>query len=520
MSQTQKPEVAKANYLKRVTIEGLFGDVNLDLNMLDDITFFIGANGIGKTTAFKLIQAATSRDNRQTLLDVTYDKLALYFSDQCVLRIVKTQSDEDICESAEEQGERQSFARRALSRYRPEELERRPTWMRMRPPAVSSVARAWLKKRFPFSKFERLSPFRFERLDTGVSKPIWEWMRENSQLEGLLYSFEQPGVPDRESYSEILDLVVARYGRVFLYSSNRLHSSDIADLLRYDEDGERLLGDKEDAVTEGYGLRRLSRYEDEDDDENHDLSVHYLSQHLKLKINRINATQGHEAAELDYRLLRDVMDSITQRTKPDRDIVISNADQFSTDMSESSQYFGSEADRITTVWKKYVKDTGNPDEVLPILSTFHSVFTERYEQRFKFAKKAKVFENLLNARFKPRKEVAVSPEGLIVSRADDTRIPLEKLSSGEQHQLVTLYALIFLAEDNSIILFDEPEISLHPEWQLLFWNTMSDIHKRRGHQFVVATHAPNIVGEGRSQVRPLIATSVFDGASNQKEEVE
>ncbi|HFD2180391.1 AAA family ATPase [Acinetobacter baumannii] len=47
-------------------------------------------------------------------------------------------------------------------------------------------------------------------------------------------------------------------------------------------------------------------------------------------------------------------------------------------------------------------------------------------------------------------------------------LKLSELSSGEQHQIVLFYELIFLAESGTYYLIDEPEISLHVDWQRSF----------------------------------------------------
>lgn len=67
------------------------------------------------------------------------------------------------------------------------------------------------------------------------------------------------------------------------------------------------------------------------------------------------------------------------------------------------------------------------------------------------------------------------------------------LSSGEQHQLVMLYQLIFSDAPNQLYLIDEPEISLHVEWQRQFSDDLRRIAESRGHQFIIATHSPQII---------------------------
>jgi len=70
----------------------------------------------------------------------------------------------------------------------------------------------------------------------------------------------------------------------------------------------------------------------------------------------------------------------------------------------------------------------------------------------------------------------------------DNAIDSRLLSSGEQQMLSFLCYNAFY--ENSVIFIDEPELSLHPDWQRrLFPNLMN---QQSSNQFVVATHSPFI----------------------------
>ena len=76
---------------------------------------------------------------------------------------------------------------------------------------------------------------------------------------------------------------------------------------------------------------------------------------------------------------------------------------------------------------------------------------------------------------------------------EGSRIELESLSSGEQHELVMLYYLLFLVAPNSLILIDEPELSLHVEWQRRFLSDLVEMAELSGYYALVATHSPQII---------------------------
>lgn len=81
-----------------------------------------------------------------------------------------------------------------------------------------------------------------------------------------------------------------------------------------------------------------------------------------------------------------------------------------------------------------------------------------------------------------------------LKNATETILSPSDLSSGEQHILIMAYEMIFKAQEDSLVLIDEPEMSFHLMWQMEFFRTLEDILnvRRRMLQFVVATHSPQI----------------------------
>lgn len=74
----------------------------------------------------------------------------------------------------------------------------------------------------------------------------------------------------------------------------------------------------------------------------------------------------------------------------------------------------------------------------------------------------------------------------------DTLAPTD-LSSGEQHELVLLYELLFKVKPNSLVLIDEPELSLHVGWQAQFLKDLQEITKLADLDVLMATHSPDII---------------------------
>lgn len=73
-------------------------------------------------------------------------------------------------------------------------------------------------------------------------------------------------------------------------------------------------------------------------------------------------------------------------------------------------------------------------------------------------------------------------------------------SSGQQCILLNVLGIAASIEDNSLILIDEPEISLHPEWQETYIQLLMDSFTHiKGCHFIVATHSPQIVSNLRAK---------------------
>jgi len=85
--------------------------------------------------------------------------------------------------------------------------------------------------------------------------------------------------------------------------------------------------------------------------------------------------------------------------------------------------------------------------------------------------------------------------GLVAERDDGTPLKLEALSSGEQHELVLHYDLLFRVKPNTLVLIDEPELSLHVAWQKRFLPDLLEIVATAQFDVLIATHSPYIIGD-------------------------
>ena len=112
------------------------------------------------------------------------------------------------------------------------------------------------------------------------------------------------------------------------------------------------------------------------------------------------------------------------------------------------------------------------------------------------AKKIKLLLDSTHHKFS-NKELKVSPltHDLMVRSTikNDKELKISALSSGEQHQFVLTYDLLFRTKANTLVLIDEPELSLHMEWQERFLSDLKAVINLVHFDVLLATHSPFIV---------------------------
>ncbi|MEZ8082173.1 AAA family ATPase [Enterovibrio norvegicus] len=143
--------------------------------------------------------------------------------------------------------------------------------------------------------------------------------------------------------------------------------------------------------------------------------------------------------------------------------------------------------------------------ILNMISLYIEDSNEKLEPYKELYSKLELFLRLINSRLRHKKILACRKEGLsivslvknhngIYTSDEKISIPIEKLSSGEQHEIILFFKLIFNQPDGSMVLIDEPELSLHISWQNEFINDLREIIKLKNLSVVIATHSPDIIG--------------------------
>jgi predicted ATP-dependent endonuclease of OLD family len=158
--------------------------------------------------------------------------------------------------------------------------------------------------------------------------------------------------------------------------------------------------------------------------------------------------------------------------------------------------------------RKYIKDNASLLDVeldslifthLPGRDSFHNQHieaknspqsSERFEQRIKG-----LFETINHLFDRSGKKLLIDPttDTISILRGKD-QLLFSQLSSGEKQLLIILFQVFLLNEQPSILLLDEPENSLHIEWQHQLIDVIRKLNPNS--QLIISTHSPSIFGDG------------------------
>ncbi len=132
----------------------------------------------------------------------------------------------------------------------------------------------------------------------------------------------------------------------------------------------------------------------------------------------------------------------------------------------------------------------------PSFSDYRLKATNFPEQADRINKRIRtLFETVDRLFAKTGKIIQIDPHTNHLVFIDDGEvIPLYKLSSGEKQLLLILMRVLMMEEEPYILLMDEPEISLHIEWQYIPFEEI----RRLNHncQIITSTHSPSLFGDG------------------------
>ena len=215
--------------------------------------------------------------------------------------------------------------------------------------------------------------------------------------------------------------------------------------------------------------------------------IEELPNQFKDKMNQVSSKYSSEANRLDS--------SYPNRLfKTERGIT---KDEYEMSLESMNKKF----EKLNKYNISDIKRLGEQVEFLEEHSKALKIYFDDFEKKYKvfedFIEQLDLFTDIINSRLK-FKEIRISREdGIAVYKSNTSqkneRLHLEQLSSGEKQEIILFYELIFESEKNIHLLIDEPEISLHIEWQLKFMDDLLRIAEKKKFKVTVATHSPQII---------------------------
>ena len=436
--------------LRRIEVAGLFGvyDYHIDLNLKDRVTLLHGPNGVGKTTVLRMVDALL-RNDFTCFKRIPFARFLLGFEDGSTLEL-QTSHDQENGEGAG-----------TLTLITTADSARHTDRVDLRRPEAETVA-----ARIDYLLPHHSIPNTWIDVRDGEVLPGSEVISrfgDNPAPES--WSFASfPGTPDSSSSGKPpwLDAFLENTN-AFLIEAQRL------------------------VRTESSIRSRMGRFR-------HRFafisSVLECSTDFRQRLRDAMATYGRHAQTLD-------------QTFPQR--LISATDQLDSDelrkrmtaleeKTEEIQEIGILDDTPTPPF-----DTTSLDKMDPTEARVMTLYVEDTERKLRaledLANRLRLLLNSVNRKFRNKRVRLDEEKRLVAENHGGQRLPLDSLSSGEQHELVLHYDLLFKVQPNTVVLIDEPELSLHVGWQKKFLSDLTAIIELSGLDAVVATHSPFIVGD-------------------------
>jgi ABC-type dipeptide/oligopeptide/nickel transport system ATPase subunit len=143
------------------------------------------------------------------------------------------------------------------------------------------------------------------------------------------------------------------------------------------------------------------------------------------------------------------------------------------------------------------------EAVRPVIKTFAEDTLEKYEVLRPLQLQLESFISFLDKHYQNKKVEIDQEKGFVVRLDDESILSPSKLSSGEQQMLSMAYQLLFKARPGTLVLIDEPELSLHVTWQQSLVEDLGTLGKGRSLSFLLASHSPTVIGDRPELMRSL-----------------
>ena len=426
--------------IKQITVKHLFGifDHTINLNMEERITIIHGKNGFGKTSILRLVNGFFNL-KYSDIRAIPFQKFTIIFDDNSFVDVVKASTSRNKKSNARPKIDfnfTSSDQKEKLTFY-PNLLDGKTIF-------------------FPLSMIDDFIP----GLDrVGSEKWLYTPTKEILDLEDIYERFgEYLPKQFQKEYPDWLKKIRDSINVRFIESQRLLDIANSAKIGR--------------TIRRPMTLYSVASYS-EDLAENIQTKLAEYGQLSQTLDRTFPARVVQKKASLTDDQLREKIDQLER----ERNQLIS-AGLLKKDEDSNFQVKDSIDDSTRKLLSVYIEDVDKK------LNVFNDIYP-----------KVELFKNIINKKYSFKSVTIDQSKGFIFTTQEGEVLSPTDLSSGEQHELVILYELLFKVKPNTLILIDEPEMSLHISWQQEFLKDLQEITKLSGLDILMATHSPDIIND-------------------------
>jgi predicted ATP-binding protein involved in virulence len=442
--------------LKKIIVRNLFGifDHEIPLNLDNHITIIHGPNGFGKTILLTMLNALFTSDY-QKLRSIPFTELSLHFTDKSELKLKK-----------EKTGQQRIFEEEREAFFNAHELNfefSQPDLTHPERYKVSPIGRDEID--FPLSIISGEIP---ELVRIGIERwllPSGEEISLDDVLErfGNRLPISKPEGGEEPSWlKDIINSI-----DIHFIESQRLLSLPFPHRLREYERRHEIPSRR----SEPAWIPTVTNYSEE------------LAEMIQKKLAEYAALAQSLDRSFPTRLVRG-----NSSIKMKEDELRANLNELEKKRSRlMSAGFLRVEEEID--FKELLIDETNKN----VLSIYIEDNRNKLRVFDELDNKINLLKDIINKKFLYKQMTTDDKSGFVFKAPDGETIPLTSLSSGEQHELVLHYDFLFHVKPDSLILIDEPELSLHVGWQHEFLKDLEEITQLTGFDVLIATHSPQII---------------------------
>ena len=429
--------------LKRIKAENVYGYMNFDEKLENDVTFLIGCNGSGKTTLLNLIRALLE-PSLDLLMKIDFSSVELHLDDTSKQISIKSTKDKEqnILEITIDSGSmiKDVFYLNELSALR--KNERNENFEAQETVKI-------IKNLDCFGYISVNRDFQYKRKKYGLIPGHQDQQtKEMPEIDIAMHHVQQL-IRDKNMDLSIYKSVLEEKFRNELFRTSLVFKKN--------DFSKALTGD----YTQ-FSSWKQKLYEEKNQFQS------FVTNFTKDELNYDNL----------FRELEELIDKL---------INLTNKPNYDKEQPSLDYYV------LLFQWMVNQDNLERIDQMIGLGKTFNDKIEK---SRIKFRN----YVEVLNKFFcQSGKNVKIDDRGRIevIVLSSNKKIDLMNMSSGEKHLMIIFAILIFCIKNKAIIVIDEPEISLHIGWQEIFVDCL--VKANPDIQYILATHAPSIISRKERQ---------------------